>query len=177
MAAPSRHPLPPGPASRFLCQTKRYGRRGLGGGCGGAHPQGRPGRRKRDTGRKPLALGPREPLWGSALGRKGLHRPAGCPTGQDGAGAAAPAGPAHTHMACHTICGTHSPGSHRQLETCTHTRTRSTPAQWICSPHTNILAHTIAHVHTHQGSAAQSLVLAACVHSDTHRSKACLHPV
>lgn len=76
MAAPSRHPLPPGPASRFLCQTKRDGRRVLGGGCGGAHPQGRPGRRKRDAGRAALARGPGEPLWGSALGRKGLHRPA-----------------------------------------------------------------------------------------------------
>lgn len=43
----------PQPASRFLCQTKRDGRRGPGGGCGRAPTQGRPGRRRRDAGERP----------------------------------------------------------------------------------------------------------------------------
>lgn len=131
MAAPSRHPLPPGRPRAFFARQSGTGG-GAWAGAAGAHtPQGRPGRRKRDAGRAAGVRGPGEPRRGSAPGGKGLHRPAGCPTGQDRAGAAAPAGPARTHMACHTLAGTHTALGHtyRDVDVRTHTTSADVDTQ------------------------------------------------
>lgn len=171
---PLRFPLPgsgqwprrldtpsPRPASRFLCQTKRDGRWGPGGACGGTfpHPPGCHSYRRRDTGPAALARGPRAPMWGWGLGgvevQEGLASPAHppvpptapppCPlpprTGQDQAGAATPSRPAGTHMACHTLAGTHSPRSHIRRWRCVDVhRTEYTHRHPVAQTR-----HTVAH--------------------------------
>ena len=141
MAAPSRHPLPPG--SLALSLPDKAGRQRGRTGAAGAHPQPREAW-PAGEGREPSGPGPGslDAAVGLSPGRGGEETGLPSPaqpwagrwgrSGQERAGAAAPRGQtAGTHGLSHTH-RTHNLGSHmwrcRCVCACTHTHTYGTPA-------------------------------------------------
>ena len=185
MAAPSRHPLPPGSLALSL-PDKAGTAAGPDRGCWGAPPAkgglaSRGGTRAQwpwpwVSGRR-CGAQPREGWGGNRPPQPSPAQPWPGRWGRSGQEQLPPEASRQAHMACHTLRG-HTILDHTcgdadvYVRAHTHigyTRTRAHPAHTRHRHSQLTRAHTITHVHTYPAPPAQGLTLTVCTHSDAYR--------